>query len=187
MALTDILDQIAQEANSSLDKLEKDFNEKKKKLEDKFKERQKAIDEDLHQKIEDNSKKIIEKAETLAEMESKRALLASKREVINEVLVEAIDELAKSDKYEAIITDMLKSIDISEENIVVVPARGKEDITKTAIKAAGKDYFLSDKSADIKGGFVLKTDKVEIDNSFETIVGKQLREDFEITLNKTLF
>lgn len=187
MALTDILDQIVQEANTGLDKLEKDFSNKKKKLEDNFKDRQKEIDEDLHQRVEENSKKIIEKAETLAKMEGKSSVLKAKREFIAQILTEATEELAKSEKYEQILTDMLQGINVSGSNIVVIPAKGKEETTKAAIKAAGKDYFLSDKSANIKGGFILKTDKIEIDNSFETIINKQLREDFEITLNKTLF
>ena len=61
------------------------------------------------------------------------------------------------------------------------------DRIKEAIKESGKKYMLSDKGAAIKGGFILKTEKIEVDNSFETVIGEQLREDLEIKLHKLLF
>ena len=130
---------------------------------------------------------MLEKAENLADQERKNQLLFAKRKFIDKVLTSAIDELADSPDYEKILVDMLKKADLDDANTVVVPAKGKEDKTKKAIKESGKTFFLSEKSADIKGGFILKTDKVEIDNSFETIIGNQLRGDLEIDLNKLLF
>lgn len=187
MALADILEKIKKEAEKKVSELEKDFEERKKKLEEDNEKKQKEIDEHLHKKIEGKSAKILEKAETLAEMESKNQLLKAKRKIIEEALEKAIETLAQSKDYEKHITQMLKTANLESEEIVVVPARGKEEETKKAIKESGKKYFLSDKSADIAGGFILKTSKIEIDNSFETIVKKQLREDLEISLNKLLF
>lgn len=187
MALSDIIEKIGEEAKKRIAELEKNFNEQKAKLEEENKKKQKKIDADMHDKVEENTKKIIEKAETLAEREGKNKLLLAKRAVMEEALNEAIEKLSKSDKYEEIISTMLKEADIDGENIVVVPAKGKEDVTKSAIKNLDKSYFLSEKATDIKGGFILKTDKVEIDNSFETIIKEQLREDLEIKLHKLLF
>ncbi|MBD3361109.1 hypothetical protein GF366_04910 [Candidatus Peregrinibacteria bacterium] len=187
MALIDILEKINKETQKSIDQLKKDFEEKKKKLEEEYKTLQKQIDDRMHRKVEENSKKIMEKAENLAERERQNQILEAKRKMINETMDLAIKKLCESDKYEETITEMLKKSDLDEENTVVVPARGKEDITKNAIKNSGKGYYLSDKSADIKGGFILKTDKVEIDNSFETIINEQLRDALEIKLNKSLF
>ncbi|MDA1060761.1 MAG: V-type ATP synthase subunit E family protein [bacterium] len=187
MALQNILDKIKQETSKKLEELEKEFKEKKKKLEEDNEKTKKGIDEDMHNKVEDRKKKIIEKAETLAEREGKNKMLKSKRKLIDEALEEAISALIKADNYETILTDMLKKIDINEENTVIVPARGKEEVTKKAIKESGKKFFLSEKSSDIGGGFILKTDKIEIDNSFETIIKNQMRDDLEIELNKLLF
>jgi len=187
MALQDILDKISKETSKQLEELEKEFKDKKKKLEEQNEEAKKGIDENMHNKVEDRKKKILEKAETLAEREGKNKMLQAKRRLIDTALEEAISALIKADNYEEILTDMLKKVEIKDENTVVVPARGKEESTKNAIKNSGKKFFLSEKSSDIGGGFILKTDKVEIDNSFETIVKSQMKEDLEIELNKLLF
>jgi len=187
MPLIDILERIKKETDEKIALLEKEFKEKKAKLEEDNKKCEQAIDEDMHQKVDEKSKKILEKAKTLAEREGKNMLLQAKRQIIEETLEEAIDKLACSDKYAGIVTDMLKAASLDGENIVVIPAKGKETETKAAIKDSGQNYFLSDKSKDMRGGFILKTDKVEIDNSFETIIKSQLKQELEIKLHKLLF
>lgn len=187
MALTDILEKISEELAENLKQLEKSFNEKEKKLEEEYEKKQKDLDKALHEKVQEKSAKILEKTENLATQEGKNELLKEKRKLMDTFIEKAIDEISKSDKYESIITKMLKQSDIKGEGAVVVPAKGKEEETKRAIKESGKDYFLSDKSENMKGGVIIKTDKIEIDNSFETIINSQLREDLEISLNKLLF
>ncbi len=187
MALIDIIKKIDKEAANKIAQLEKDFERKKQSLEDTYKKKQKALDEEIHTKIEEKNQKILEKTKMLGEMEAKNILLKEKRAIIGETVDQAIETLASSDKLEDILVSMLKNVDIDSENIVITPAKGKEEVTKKAIKAAGKDFFLSDKSANIKGGFIVKTEKIEIDNSFETIIKEQLKEVIEIELNKTLF
>lgn len=186
MALSDLLEKIEQDTVVRIADLEKQFQEKMQSLEGANTARQKQIDEEMHVKVDERSKKIIEKAENLAERESSNKLLAAKRSVIDEALDAAVEALATAENYEEILTDMLKAADLPEDT-VVVPAKGKEDLTKKAIKASGKKFFLSDKSAHISGGFILKTEKVEVDNSFETIIKSQLREELEIKLHKLLF
>jgi vacuolar-type H+-ATPase subunit E/Vma4 len=186
MALTDILEKIKSQMLVEIEKLEKEFNEKKKKLEKVSQKRQKEIDEFLHKKIDEKSKEIIEKAEKLAEREAQNNLLKAKRELIGGTLEKSITELSNHEQYEKILTSMLKKTAFPED-AVVIPAKGKEDQTKSAIQNSGKSYFLSEKSADITGGFIIKTEKIEIDNSFETILNSELRQDLEIRLHKLLF
>jgi V/A-type H+/Na+-transporting ATPase subunit E len=187
MALSDILEKIKKEAAAKVAELEKEYKAKIEDLEKANKEKQKDIDEEMHRKVEENNVKIIAKAENLAEIERKNQLLHAKREILEEALEGAIDELSKLDNYEEIIANMLEKAELKGDNTVVVPAKGKEEATKAAIQKSGKNYFLSEKSANMAGGFILKTDTVEIDNSFSTIVKEQLREDLEIKLHKLLF
>lgn len=187
MALSDILEKIKEEAEAKIAELEKEYKAKIEQLEKENKEKQKDIDEEMHRKVEENNKKIIAKAENLAEIERKNQLLHAKRQIIEESLENSIVELSKLDNYEEVVMTMLKNTELKGDNVVVVPAKGKEETTKAAIQKSGKNYFLSEKSASITGGFILKTDTVEIDNSFSTIVKEQLREDLEIKLHKQLF
>ncbi len=186
MALTDILEKIQKETELKIAEIENDFNKKMKDIEQDFENKQKSIDKNVYSKIEDGSKKILDKAKNLAKREAKNHLLESKRKIIDECIQEAIEELSNSNDYEKFLVAILKNIDI-DDNAEIIPAKGKEDITEKAVKASGKGYKLIEASSKIKNGFIIKTDKVEIDNSFSTIINKQLREDLEIKLNKILF
>lgn len=187
MALTDILEKIRREYEDRLKELEKSFEEKKKHAEQEHEKAQKKIDSEMHDRVEEKSAKSLEKANTLADMEAKNQLLLAKRRVIGETLDKAIQKLAKSKDYAAILTELLAQAHLEGDEIVVIPAKGKEDETKKAIKEAGQKYYISEKSADISGGIILKTEKVEIDSSFESIVKSQLKDKLEITINNLLF
>ena len=186
MALVDILEKIEKDTASKIAELEKSFEEQKKKLEEESEKQQKEIDKTMNKKVEEKSAKILEKATTLAAMEAKNQLLQAKRVIIEEALEAAVEELSNSDKYEDILSKMLNKADLEGE-VEVVSAKGKEDSTKKAIASSEKNYSLADKSINIRGGFILKTEKIEIDNSFETIIKKQLREELEINVHKLLF
>ncbi len=186
MALTDILDKIQKETELKIAEIENDFNKKMKEIEQDFENKQKSIDESVHSKIESGSEKILEKAKNLAKREAKNHVLESKRKIIDECIDAAIEDLSTSDEYEQLLVAILKNTDI-DSDAEVVPAKGKEDITAKAVKASGKEFKVIDSSAEIKSGFIIKTKMIEINNSFSTIINKQLREDIEIKLNKILF
>lgn len=186
MALEDILEKIKKETELKITQIEQDFNERIKKLEEKYEKKKKGIDKRVHGRIKEQSEKILKKAETLAIRESQNILLESKRELLQECMEEAIKKLESSDKYEDILVALLKSMTLGDD-VTIIPAKGKENKTKSALAKAGLSFTVSEKPANILGGFIAITDKVEIDNSFETIIKKQLREELEISINKVLF
>lgn len=187
MALQDILDKIKEQTETRLKEVEKQFEERKKNLEKEFETKHETIKQEMGEKVEENKKKITEKTLSLAEQERKKQILKAKHEIIEKAFDQAIEELSKSEKYEVAIGEMLKNIDLADENIEIVPARGKEEITAKAIKSIGKNYSLSEKSANIRGGFLVKSGNIELDNSFENIIKNQLQSDLEIKLNKLIF
>jgi vacuolar-type H+-ATPase subunit E/Vma4 len=187
MALTDILEEIKKETEEKMKALEKEHADKLKGLDEKFAEKQKEAEEEMDEQVAENSKKILNKMKTHAKMEAKNKLIKEKRDLIEGIFKAALDELAKSDRYKEMLTALLKQSDIKGEGVKVCPAKGREEETKSAISAAGKDYDLCSESLPIKGGFVLKSDKIEIDNSFESILYKQLKDDLELEVAKSLF
>ncbi|MBU1992875.1 MAG: V-type ATP synthase subunit E [Patescibacteria group bacterium] len=187
MALQDILEKIKKEAGVSLKKLEDEHRAKAKKLEEEYERKKKAAAEDMELKVKKNTEKIREKAEILAKMEAKNELLKEKRKVINTVFEEAIEAISKSSHYEDILAGLLKKCDLEGDNAEVVPAKGKENETKKALSASGKSYKIAEHATHIKGGFILKGGKMEIDNSFESIIGKELKDELELEIAKVLF
>jgi len=187
MALTDILEEIKKETEEKMKTLEKEYADKIKGIDEKFAAKSKDAEKEMDEQVAGNSKKILNKMTTHAKMEAKNKLLKEKRELMDDIFTEALKQLAHSDKYKDMLVSLLKHSGLKGEGITVCPAKGKEDETKAAITAAGKDYKLCDKSLDIKGGFVLRSAKIEIDNSFESILYKQLKDDLELEVAQTLF
>jgi len=187
MALTDILEQIKKETDEKMKALEKEFAKKVAGIDDEFAAKTKDAKVKMDEAVEENSKKILNKMTTHAKMEAKNKLLKEKRDLMDEIFGAALDQLAGSPNYKDILVSLLKHTSIKGEDITVCPAKGKEEETRAAITAAEKDYKLCEKSLDIKGGFVAKSAKVEIDNSFESILYKQLRDDLELEVAQNLF
>ncbi len=187
MAISDILDKIKEETEAKLNDLNEQYEAKLSALHSDFKEKKENSKKEMDEQVAVNSKKILNKMETLAKMEAKNKLLKEKRELLDSVFEKALDQLADSDNYKDMLVSLLKHSKIEGDKVMVVPAKGREDVTKSALAASGKHYHMAEKSAHIKGGFILESDKIEIDNSFESILHKQLRDDLELDIAKMLF
>ncbi len=186
MALVDIIEKINQEVKTKAEQLQNEFDFAMAELKKKHDQSKRDLKVKFESELESESAKVKEKTSLEAEIESKKILLVAKRQLIAEILSAAIDKLASSDQYQSIVTDMLKASNL-DSGTEVVAAKGKEKEIEAALKASGKDYKMAAKSADIKGGIILKATNVEIDNSFETIINFQLKQQLEIDLHKLLF
>ena len=185
MALTDILEKIEKETELKILEQKADFDKKKKALEKQFEEKKENIEKSIKGSVEEKKDSIMEKAKSLSHRESQNSLLFEKRKLIYDCFEKAIEKLLVSSNYTNYIELLIKNTPYEEGEII--PAEGKEAETKKALKANSKKFIFSEKSAKIKGGFIFKSNLIEIDNSFETIIKKQLKEDLEIKLNKLLF
>lgn len=185
MALTDILEKIETETELKITEINSDFEKKKIALEKTFQDKKSNLEKSINQSIEEKAERIMEKAKNLSFRENQNELVNEKRKLIDECLDEAIEKLSKSDNYEEIIKKLLKKIPYEKGEII--SAKGKEEATKKALQSSGKTFELSKETISVKGGFLFKSEKIEIDFSFETMIKRQLKESLEIKLNKLLF
>lgn len=187
MALSDILDKIKEETQAKMKEIKEQHEAKLSTLEADLRESKEKAKAEMDEQVTVNSKKILNKMETVAKMEAKNKLLREKRDLLDSIFESALEKLTGADNYQDMITTLLKGSQIEGSDITVVPAKGKEDATKAALLASGKQYKMTEESADIRGGFILQSDKIEINNSFESILHKQLRDDLELDIAKMLF
>ena len=187
MALSDILDKIKEETEAKIKELNEQYEAKLSALESEFEEKKQKAKAQMDSQVSANSKKIVSKMETLAKMEAKNKLLKEKRALLDEIFNEALNKLSSAENYKDMLVALLKNSNIEGDDVLIMPAKGKEEETKAALQASGKPYKLADKSADIKGGFILKSEKIEIDSSFESILYKQLKDQLELEIAKFLF
>ena len=104
-----------------------------------------------------------------ADMKAKKMLLETKQEILAEIIAEAEQRLvsmADAD-YAKVIGGMLSRVDKSLGTEIIVSAK---DSVRLADVVKENGFVLSEKTADIKGGFIVKNGDIEYNYSFESII-----------------
>lgn len=133
---------------------------------------------------------------TFGRLEARNALLAEKHKMIDLVFARAHERvLSLPDKeYVKLINSLLINSAETGEGEIIFSPQDKGRITEeliervnAALKAKGRQGNLkvSKEQRNIKGGFILKWDGIEINNSFEVLL-QQLREELEFTIMEML-
>lgn len=148
-------------------------------------------------------KEILDKAETEAKSKKERVVsgaklkvrndkLAAKQEIIDEVFESSIEKLTALSKEEFLgfVRDTILSMDFSGKQTLVLNKQGLEfvdqkfvDELNSKVKA---EIILSETAGSFKGGFILKNNGIEINNTYEALVSS-LRDELEFEVAKVLF
>ena len=116
-----------------------------------------------------------------AQMEAKKLILAAKQEVLDEVFEKALAALTgmPADKKTELLAGLACSASVSGTEEVILNAADRAAVGEAAVKAAnaklasaGKKaaLTLSDKTAEIEGGLILKDNNVEVNSAFDTLI-----------------
>jgi len=134
---------------------------------------------------------------SIVELEMRKDVLAAKQQSIDEVFDKVLERMNNLDnnKYEQVIFDMLMaSVESGDEEVVMSDSRksklSADFITRVnkALEAAGKkgSIKLSDETRNISGGFILKSQGVEVNNSFEAVI-RLFRDEIEPKVAEIFF
>ncbi|MGN0136247.1 V-type ATP synthase subunit E [Anaerotignum sp.] len=120
-----------------------------------------------------------------AEMQAKKAILEEKQNILAEVIAEAEKRLLSLEdaEYAKVIGGMLERLDKSLGTEIIVSAK---DVSRLAAVVAEKGFVLSEKTADISGGFIVKNGDIEYNYSFESIITVE-KEEIQQIAAKILF
>ena len=144
-----------------------------------------------------NADEMKKRAISVAELEARKIKLKAKQEIITSVFEKAITALNSlpAETYAKILCNMIISSVAKGNEEVVLSIRDKERLGKEFIddinrKLAEKglkgDLRLSEQTANINGGFILKSGEIEINNSFDTLI-RMKRNELEPEIIKILF
>ncbi|MFD3156405.1 V-type ATP synthase subunit E [Haloimpatiens sp. FM7330] len=195
--LNNLVTKILDDAKHSADAIITDAKAKEKEIVDK-----KVNEANIEQKnivekakIESQSKK--ERIVSNAQLQVRNKKLDSKQQVIDKVFEKSLIELINLSKEQYL--DFIKNsilalpIDGDEELIVKDEDKSKidteflNDLNEQLKKNNKKgEIKLSDEVRNIKGGFILYKNGIEINNSFESLV-TALRDELEYDVVKILF
>lgn len=177
---------ILEDANTQIREIEKQMEKISESHIKRFEHDLKIDSDKLKLTIESNS-----------ELEKRNELLKCKQEKIDQVFDKAlisIQEMEPASYINMLVGKLLNSVVTGTEE-VIFSSRDKEHVAQKIISLANLELDrlglvnqlrLSDETADIKGGFILKTDTYEMNHSIESLIN-QARETLEPSIVKVLF
>jgi V/A-type H+-transporting ATPase subunit E len=197
MALDGILKKITENAEEKVAAIEEEGRRKRQEVLSRAKDLAKEIADRISQEAASRAELDRRRSEVSAELEFRKEILKEKQEIMEDCFREALDELVKlpADKYRALIRSMLSKLVSSGEEHVVISPEDKEKIDRKFIDSINDELKGADRkgrlkldgtSPKIRGGFLLKTEDVEVDCSFGALLG-QLREEMQADVAGILF
>ncbi|EEH99052.1 V-type ATP synthase subunit E [Clostridium tertium] len=156
-------------------------------------------------KAKELEKEIIQKAELEAKTKKERILssaslkvrnnkLSAKQEVIKEVFEKSIDMLAtiSGDDFLRFIKNSILSLGEIGEQTLILNKDGMEVVDLTFIYDLNQslgdkgNIKLSPNTGNFKGGFILESNGIEINNTYEALVSS-LKDELEFEVARVLF
>ncbi len=193
MALADIIKEIEKEKEKRIEEIkrekEKEIFQLKEKYTQIIEERKKEILERERERL----KKEIEAEEEELKRKKEILVLEEKQKLLQKVFQMAFDEIKKMPREterkitKILLEKILKEIALlNVKRVEIFPVCHKEEMIKDILKEMGKNYSLSSRCIPGEGGFVLKTEKFDVNCLFKTLF-ERVKEKSKIKVAKILF
>nr|WP_325294806.1 V-type ATP synthase subunit E family protein [uncultured Oscillibacter sp.] len=177
-----ITQRISAGAQAEIDRVLGEARAEAEKIAAKYKAQADAEAADLDAK---NRKAAAEREERLAgtaQMEARKAALAAKQEMVEKAYELALQKLCSlpEEKYTAVLAELLIQASSSGKEEVIFSEADRRKVGKAAVEKANKDsgkkLTLSGETRPIQGGFILRSENVEVNCAFDTLVRLQKAE-----------
>lgn len=187
-----IRESILAEARTQAEAIIKEAEDKVKEMESQAEKRAEELTKNRFERAEVEAQEAQKRMLSMAELELKKQSLEAKQSIIDQAFDKALVKLNNlpEEKYAAMIVTALGSVGIKGGEELIVPLKDREKFQKGLLKRIndklGFELKLSDEDRGIQGGFIVKVDGVEINNSFETLLRME-REKVESEIADILF
>ena len=177
-----ITQRIGAESQAEIDRVLGEARAEAEKIAAKYQAQADAEAADLDAK---NKKAAAEREERLAgtaQMEARKAALAAKQEMVEKAYELALKKLCSlpEEKYTAVLAELLIQASSTGKEEVIFSDKDRRKVGKAAVEKANKDggrkLTLSGETRSIQGGFILRSENVEVNCAFDTLVRLQKAE-----------
>ena len=173
-----IIARIEEDAQAEIDALMEKAREEAAGVEETFRREAEAEAAALAVKAQKAAAEREDRMVSSAQMEKRRRLLAARQQMVEQVYETALEELCTLPHaaYVEILTALLLRASANGKEEVIFSKADRERVGEEAIAAAntrGKQLILSEETRPIRGGFILKSGRVEINCSFEMLLQLQ--------------
>ena len=190
MSIEKLTEKILSEAQEYADSAVAEAEIEGKELTSKAKEKANKILSDVQDKINIETKKVFNRRNSLARLETRKMILQAKQDAVNECFDKAIDELRNMDEgaYISFLADTLNTIGVDGGEVVFNKKDAESIGERIIIRAneSGKEFRMSEERIDARGGFKVVSGKVEISATLESMV-ENIREEITTDVANALF
>jgi V/A-type H+-transporting ATPase subunit E len=169
---------------------EVDIINRKKDLADK-------VARSMVESAEIENKALIERAISSAQLEARNKKLLAKQGIFSMIFDEVEDRLRKMnlDDYQQFVRSSILSLDIEGDEEIIMSIDDKAKLPNDFISNLNNELInsgrvgnlrLSEDSRDLRGGYILSKNGIDINNSFKAMI-TSLRDELEFGVNKILF
>ncbi len=192
-----IIQRILDDANARAESIKADARDKAKAVENEAREKASRKEEQILDQAKKDAEEQKRRIIGVAQLEARKDLLAAKQEMIGKAFEAALEQLLNLDDraYFSMIHDMLleyvetgtETVMFSAGDLERIPDNFWQEINQALVKQGKKgELKLSDEPRDIRGGFVLQAEGVEINCSFESLL-EMKRDELEPEVAAVLF
>lgn len=189
--LAKIISDAELDAKATAEQTKTQIDELQKKIDLQTKEAIDKLDKDAN----DKAKQYESRAQTMADLESRRNDLATKRELVEIAFEDATKKIKSLD--DATYLDFMKKLLVSLEETSgeLIVSKNDSRITKSLLDDAKRelsdkgitcDITMSDDKGDFDGGFILRRGRIEINCTLDMLV-KTIKRDLEQEVAGVLF
>lgn len=197
MAIEDILRKIRSESEAKASEIIHNAESEKESILKKAEEEAAKLGEKLLKEGKDSAAQERKREITMTNLEAKKNILAIKQKLIEEAFERALNNLYSfpAEEYRSAIKKMLISAVVSGEEEVITSVADKEKLTSVfitevneALEKEGKkgNLRLSSEERNIRGGFILRDGRKEINLSFDSLI-EEKRDELEESLIGIIF
>ena len=187
-----ITQRIESDAQAEIDRILGEARDEAARITASYRAQADAEARDLEAKNERAAAEQEERLVSAAQMKARKVQLAAKQEMVEKAYIQALDKLCAmpQEQYVAVLANLLVEASSNGREEAVFSKEDREQVGKAAVEKAnqisGKQLRLSEETQPIRGGFILKDKKVEVNCTFETLVRLQKAETAGAVV-KTLF
>lgn len=188
MSLEKIIEHIDEEFSLEVDKIKKETKTEVNKILKEARGQAASIKEEILKAATLEAKRRREHILTMANLEAGKTILEVKERLLEEVYSRVLMKLKKLGKrsYQDLIKKMLCKVVKSSPGEIIISKEDRRRITPSFLRSINKELKISKEDRGISGGFILKRGKIEINDSFESLL-RSKREELEPRLIKILF
>lgn len=195
--ITKIKERILSEAQEQKQKIIEEAKAEAQNIKKQYEHKAKEILDGILDKAAKSAEEKKRRILSMAQLENRKVLLQAKQQIIDEVFEKAKIALKKmpDEEYQKLIANMLINSALVGNEEVIISEHDKNRITpdfiekiNSTLQGMGKQagLKLSETYGQMIGGFILKSQDLEINSTFDSLINMG-REELETEIAKILF